>query len=123
MYSYHNKAVCPVYTFKSYIKQTAKLRKSQKLFVSFKTFRAVTTSTIARWLKFVLSEAGIDISQFKAHSFRSASTSAASNAGVSLSDILKTANWSSASTFQRFYHKDIETHNTNYTNTDFSNNI
>lgn len=49
--------------------------------------------------------AGIDISQFKAHSTRAASTSAS---GVPMKDILKTANWSRESTFQKFYLKPQE---------------
>ena len=49
--------------------------------------------------------AGIDISQFKAHSTRAASTSAAAASGVPMKDILKTANWSRESTFQKFYLK------------------
>ena len=50
---------------------------------------------------------GIDISKFSAHSFRGASTSKALGAGVSLKDILETANWASAKTFYKFYFKDV----------------
>jgi hypothetical protein len=49
----------------------------------------------------------IDISKFSAHSFRGASTSKALGAGVSLKDILETANWASAKTFYKFYLKDV----------------
>ena len=42
----------------------------------------MSSPTIARWLKKVISDAGIDSSIFKAHSVRSACTSAASNFGV-----------------------------------------
>ena len=34
-----------------YIKQTEKFRKSNQLLVSYKTFKEVSSSTIARWLK------------------------------------------------------------------------
>lgn len=119
IYSFHRKEICPVYTLKHYIIKTKHFRKSNKLFVSYKTFKNVTTSTIARWLRDVLTLAGIDVSKFKAHSYRSASTSAASRAGLSLAGILKTANWSSAGTFQKFYHKEIKK-SANYTESVFS---
>ena len=46
-------------------------------------------------------EAGIDTGIF--NSVRGASSSTAASAGVTTADILKTADWSSAGTFQRFY--------------------
>lgn len=49
-----------------------------------KETNSVSSSTIARWLKEVLHLAGIDTSIFKAHSYRSASTSAAFSCGISL---------------------------------------
>ena len=45
----------------------------------------------------------MDTDTFKAHSVRGASTTAALAKGVSLQDILHTADWSAESTFQRFY--------------------
>lgn len=45
---------------------------------------------------------------FSAHSYRSASTSAAFAAdGVQLKDILETANWSNAKTFYTFYMREL----------------
>ena len=43
--------------------------------------------------------AAVNISIFKAHSVRRASTSAAANASVLIEEILKMADWSTASTF------------------------
>ena len=63
----------------------------------------MTSSTIARWLKTCLSEAGINTEIFKAHSVRGASSSTTAAAGVTTSDILQVADWSSVSTFQKFY--------------------
>ena len=60
--------------------------------------------------------------KFKAHSYRAASSSAAKRAGMSLNDILKTANWASATTFRKFYYKDVEVNNT-YTNPDYVNSV
>ena len=67
----------------------------------------MTSSTIARWLKICLSEAGIDTEIFKAHSVRGASSSKAATAGGTTADILQAADWSSESTFQKYYHHPI----------------
>ena len=54
-----------------------------------------------------MSSAGIDTKVFSAHSTRGAATSKAKSAGVSTGDILKAANWSTTSTFCRFYHRPV----------------
>ena len=51
--------------------------------------------------------AGIDVSQFKGRSVRSASTSAALGAGATIQTIMKTAGWSSTCTFKS-YNKNID---------------
>ena len=43
------KEICPVYTLKHYIIKTKYSRKSTKLFISYKTFKSVTTCSLARW--------------------------------------------------------------------------
>ena len=45
---------------------------------------------------------------FSAHSVRGASSSAAANLGNTTNNILKAADWSSESVFQRFYYKPTE---------------
>lgn len=57
---------------------------SDKVLVSFKTFREVSTCTVARWLKGILKRSGIDDTIFSAHSYRSGSASAAFAGGVQL---------------------------------------
>ena len=47
----------------------------------------------------------MDTDTFKAHSVRGVSTTAALAKGVSLQDILRTADWNAESTFQRFYYR------------------
>lgn len=106
--SYVEHELCPVLTLKYYLKCTQSLRKDSQLFVSFKNYKAVSSSTLARWLKNVLLLAGIDIVKYKAHSYRGASSSAASRAGCKMSEILKTANWSSAKNFKVFYLRDVQ---------------
>lgn len=89
-----------------YIEKTRELRGDAKqLFISFiKPHQQVTSSTIARWLKQIMELAGIDTSVFKAHSVRS---STAAMQGITTEDILSAADWSSDSTFRRFYYKPI----------------
>ncbi len=65
-----------------------------------KPHNAVTPSTIARWIKLLLSKAGIDTNIFKAHSVRGAATSAAASAGVTMGDILSAADWSTDTVFK-----------------------
>lgn len=105
--------LCPRAHILHYIAQTEAYRtreegSTNQLFISFcKPHKAVSSCTIARWLKTVLQQASIDTSIYKAHSFRAAVTSAALLKGASLSDILKLADWSAESTFNRFYNKPI----------------
>ena len=102
---YADEKLCPMHTLLYYLDRTKPLRKSQQVFISYVTHASVTTCTIARWLKYVLSASGIDISVFQAHSFRSASTSAALAKGCSLKLILDTADWSSDKNFRKFYYR------------------
>ena len=82
------------------------------LFLSYiKPHKPVSSSTLARWAKSVLSLAGINTTIFKPHSTRSAASSAAFSAGVGLSDILEVADWTNESTFTRFYKRAIANDN------------
>ena len=48
---------------------------------------------------------GIDVTLFTAHSTRGASSSAAADSGVTTTDILKAADWSTESVFRKFYYR------------------
>ena len=104
-----DETICPVVTLLAYEARTLEFRdlltnKKTLLFLSWiGKHEPVTSSTIARWLKTCLSEAGINTDIFKAHSVRGASSSTAAAAGVTTSEILQAADWSSATTFQKFY--------------------
>ena len=106
----HDPGLCPVVSLKAYEDHTVPYRGDEtRLFLALiKPYRAVTSSTIARWLKSLLAAAGIDTSVFAAHSVRGASSSTAANLGITTNDILKAAGWSSESVFQRFYYKPTE---------------
>lgn len=103
---FDTESLCVMHTLLKYIDRTKCHRKSSQLLISYCSYKPVSSSTIARWLKTVLSDSGIDINQYKAHSFRSAATSAALSQGCSLNEILKTADWSSAKNFYKFYFRD-----------------
>ena len=101
--------LCVLSCLKEYIKRTEVLRKScRRLFVSYvKPYNMATVDTISRWLKQTLKLSGINVERFKAHSFRSAATSAAKACNVPIEHILETANWKSAETFRKYYDKPI----------------
>ena len=79
------------------------------LFVTTKKpFKPASGQTISRWIKMTLASAGIDMAVFTPHSVRSASTSNAKVSHIPLATILKTAGWSNAGTFARYYNKPID---------------
>ena len=108
-----NPKLCVVSVLDIYLKITQEWRvkgqETQLLLSTLKPHNEVVKSTIAGWIKSVLKDAGIDTSLFSAHSTRSASTSKAMALGLSIEDILKRGNWSGKTTWQRHYHKSIDT--------------
>ena len=105
-----DKRLCVVRYLKQYIRQTGPIRKSERhLFISYqKPHRRATKSTISRWIKTVMTKAGIDTEQYKSHSTRAAAASCASKRHFPVNDILQQAGWSNETTFQRFYNKPVE---------------
>ena len=105
-----NNLLCPVKCLQRYEAVTTSFRvksEQEQLFLGIKKPHSpVVSSSIARWLKSVLTSSGVDTSIFSAHSTRGASTSAASLAGVTTQQILSTADWSSANVFKKFYFRD-----------------
>ena len=111
-----DREVCPVTTLKEYLKRTGGIRKHNKLFLSYvKPNGSVKSCTIARWLKDILQSAGFG--DFRAHSTRGASVSAAYTQGVSVADILAVADWSSDSMFKKFYYRPVIRQNISLTQT------
>ena len=54
-----------------------------------KPHKPVTSASIARWIKELLTEAGVDTDKFSAHSTRAAASSSAKAAGLSPAEIMK----------------------------------
>ena len=67
---YENENVCPVKLFKQCIDVTKSLRGSTTyLFITTsKPYRLASKDTLARWIKSVLHDAGIDMTIFTPHS-------------------------------------------------------
>lgn len=102
--------ICPATTLVSYLAVTKDLRQNCKtlLLTTRKPLHAASSATIGRWIKQTLCDSGVDVSKFSAHSTRHASTSKASEAGVSIEIIRRTAGWTNnSSTFARFYKRPI----------------
>ena len=106
-------SLCVVSCLREYISRTESLRTAHgQLFISYqKPHKPVSRTTISRWVRATLAAAGIDTCYYKPHSTRSASTSAAAATSTPLDTILKTAGWTSASTFAKYYHKRVEQSN------------
>jgi len=110
--------LCVVKCLRQYEAVTAQYRKKQAnepqpLFLSYiQPHGPVTSQRLSHWLKEMLKNAGVDTTVFKAHSVRGASSTAASEKGVLMEDILRTADWSTDSTFRRFYYR--PTHDNHY---------
>ena len=107
-----DKSLCVVSLLDTYIERSKAWRQDQQkgqLLLSFvKPHNEVVKSTISGWIKEVLKQSEINVEHFKAHSTRSASSSKVQMSGLPVEQILKRGNWSSKSTWQKFYNKNIE---------------
>ena len=106
---FEDTCLCPVSALDEYLNRTECLREHHtKLFLAVvKPYKPVSKASIARWIKSVIQEAGVD-KLYGAHSTRGASSTAAFMQGMSLADIMKIADWSSDSSFKRHYFRPLE---------------
>ena len=107
--------ICPLVTLRAYEERTKEFRDLQsskpktRLFLSWiGEHNPVTSTSIARWLKETMKDAGLDINIFKSHSVRGANCFKAAGADVTTRQILEAADWSSEGTFQKFYHRSLD---------------
>jgi integrase len=104
---YHQQEVCVYRTLEHYLDRTAAIRRSNKLFVSVvKPHDKISTNTLSRWIKTLLTLSGIDTTKFKAHSTRAACASKASNS-LPIDVILNHVGWASDCVFRKYYDKPI----------------
>ena len=101
--------ICIKAVLSKYLEMTKDKRgRETQLLISFqKRFKPVTVDTLSRWIKTIMSQAGIDIDRFKPYSGRAASTSAAKATNVPIHTIMAAAGWSRESTFAKFYNKAV----------------
>lgn len=97
---------------RTYLKRTRSWRnteetKGQLCLALVGEHKPVSAATVSRWIKNCMEAAGVDTEKFKAHSVRGAATSKAADMGVPVEAIMQRANWARATTFRRFYHRDI----------------
>ena len=86
-----------------------------KFFLSFKApHKPVTKATLARWIKETLLLADVDTKTFQAHSLRGASTSKAHLKGLSVKEVIDHGRWSRESTWQKFYHRVVDSASKRY---------
>lgn len=108
----HKKQICPGKTLSAYLEMTKSFRslpQSDKLILTIKKpVHNASSATIARWIKQVLADSGIDTNVFSAHSTRHASTSAANRKGVSVDLIKRAAGWTGNSlVFAKYYNRPL----------------
>ena len=109
-----NPNLCVVQCLQEYEKRTKEFRpqidnsKANRLLLSYiRPHKPITSDTLSRWVVEFLKDAGVDTSVFKAHSTRSATSSAAVRNNCSLKDILALADWTTDSTFKKFYYRPV----------------
>ena len=80
-----------------------------EFFITFgKPHHTIFKDLLARWVKEVITNSGIDSEIFKTHSTRVASISAAFKLGMPLQEVLKRSQWSNARAFFTYYFRKIE---------------
>lgn len=101
--------LCVVRTLRSYLYRTENVRKGQdRLFLGIRQdHQTVCKVTIARWVRWTMKLAGIEIAVFKAHSVRGASTSKMAKLHLPIKSIMQKASWKSETTFRKFYQKEV----------------
>ena len=85
------------------MKRTAETRNGDRLFITYqKPQIPVTGDLIRSWILKILYETGIDTDNFKCHSTRGATASAARSNGIKIEYKVKFAGWNNAKHLQHF---------------------
>jgi len=97
------KNICFVQCMREYVSRTEKLRTTNKLLIStIKPYGVASKQTVSRWIKLSMQKAGVH-DCFKMPSMRASSSSMANQRGVSLETIAKSAGWTGARTFAKYF--------------------
>ena len=106
-----DKLLCLVKCIYAYLAQRSKITTQNftKLFFTFgKPHHPASKGSLARWVKKVMGNSGIDTEIFKPHSTRVASNSAAYKLVMPLQEVLKRGKRSNTGTFFTYYFREIE---------------
>ena len=76
---------------------------SSLLIVTTGAGTGITSTTLARWTKVIMTKSGIDTNYFKPYSTRAAATSNEAKKTGSLLSVFKMGSWKKSSTFFNFY--------------------
>ena len=89
---------------RDYIMATNAIRSSNQLLVSYVApHQPVSVDTVARWVRSVMKDAGIDTSKFGSHSIRGAPASADKDMLAPLEAVLRAGDWSTLSSFNKHH--------------------
>ena len=104
-----NPNLCPYSALRSLISRTDHFRTSNSkkkaiFLISRQPYTPASVDTVANWIKLAMKKSSPDLT---AKDVRSTSASLAQNAGADLSTVLALGNWSSNSTYQRFYQRGV----------------
>ena len=105
-----NRRLCVHTVIQEYLRRTLEIRgKETRLFIGIRPpHRAISRDTLSRWVKEFMRDCGINMAIFAPHSVRSAAVSAVDRSTkVQLKTILRTAGWTTANTFTKYYKKPI----------------
>ena len=111
--AYPDPKLCVLSCLKHYITRTEHLevKTKHKLFiVTRKPYRTAARSTVARWIKEALWDAGIDTVIYTAHSTWKFSTSTANASSLPIGTILRAAGWRSDRVFAGHYRLPVRDH-------------
>ena len=125
-YSYSSR-ICSVTTLQAYIKRTSSAeyandiclegKQTSGLFASVVKatsgkskgyFWSLSSQRISKYALEGMSNAGVDVSKYGAHSTRSAAVSMATDAGAEVSKVLRHARMSSKENFEKFYYRSVK---------------
>lgn len=105
-----NPHLCPYSALKTLISRTSHLRTSNDrkrsiFLITKQPYTPASVDTVANWIKEVMKKSSQSLT---ARDVRSTSASLAQNSGADLATVLALGNWSSNSTYQRFYQRGVK---------------
>jgi integrase len=101
-----DQALCPTLAAFRYLQDTRTVRSDEAIFLfvaAVPPHGNLTADRLRNWFKSTMTAAGIP-DQFTPHTVRAVTTWTAFDAGTPLEDIVASANWSTSTTFEGFYH-------------------